>query len=115
MTSTSTRLSARAAFEQTRDVVVEFWMEADRARDKFGDQDHLPLGCGHSDYRVFADSRRAITNARAADGRVTWKDVLLEEVYEALAESDPQKVRAELVQVGAVAARMVLAIDRASS
>jgi len=38
--------------------------------------------------------------------------MLLEEIYEALAESDPQKMRAELIQVLAVAMKMVEAIDR---
>jgi len=43
-----------------------------------------------------------------------WDGVLLEQVYKALAEAsaDPAKLRAELVQVAAVAESWVLAIDR---
>jgi len=41
-----------------------------------------------------------------------WDGVLLEEVYEALAESDPERLRAELVQVAAVAVAWIQAIDR---
>lgn len=41
-----------------------------------------------------------------------WDGILLEEVYEALAESDPAKLRAELIQVAAVAVAWVQAIDR---
>ena len=41
-----------------------------------------------------------------------WDGVLLEEVYEALAEPDPAKRRAELIQVAAVACAQVEAIDR---
>lgn len=37
------------------------------------------------------------------ESRMSW--VLLEEVFEALAESDDQKLRAELIQVAAVAAK----------
>lgn len=38
-----------------------------------------------------------------------WDGILLEEVYEALAESDPAKRRVELVQVMAVCAAMIAA------
>ncbi|MFH9826748.1 hypothetical protein [Streptomyces bobili] len=38
-----------------------------------------------------------------------WDGILLEEVYEALAEPDPMKRRAELVQVMAVCAAMIAA------
>lgn len=41
-----------------------------------------------------------------------WEGVLLEEVYEALAESDPVRLREELVQVAAVATAWIEAIDR---
>ncbi|MFI9200197.1 hypothetical protein [Streptomyces sp. NPDC053048] len=41
-----------------------------------------------------------------------WDGVLLEEVYEALAEGNPEKLRAELVQVAAVACAWIAAIDR---
>lgn len=40
-----------------------------------------------------------------------WTDILLEEVFEALAESDPEKLRTELIQVAAVATQWVEAID----
>jgi len=41
----------------------------------------------------------------------TWRDILLEEVFEALAESDYDKLKTELVQVAAVAAAWVEDID----
>lgn len=44
-----------------------------------------------------------------------WDGVLLEEVYEALAEDDPAKLRAELIQVAAVAQQWIEAIDRRAS
>ena len=43
------------------------------------------------------------TDQAARVGTVTWADILLEEVFEALAENDPAKLRAELIQVAAVA------------
>lgn len=45
-------------------------------------------------------------------GRKTWAHVLLEEVFEALAESDPTRIREELIQVAAVAVQWVEDIDR---
>lgn len=45
-------------------------------------------------------------------GRLSWRHILLEEVYEALAEEDPVKRRAELVQVAAVAIAEIECIDR---
>jgi hypothetical protein len=51
--------------------------------------------------------------ARRPDAACTaWDGVLLEEVYEALAETDPAKLRAELIQVAAVAMTWAEAIDR---
>jgi hypothetical protein len=55
--------------------------------------EHLAVLCSHSEC-------------------VTWLDVLLEEVLEAFAESDRGRLRAELIQVAAVAVQWVEAIDR---
>jgi hypothetical protein len=42
-------------------------------------------------------------------------DVLLEEVFEALAETDPAKARDELVQAVAVGVKMIEGIDRGAT
>lgn len=55
---------------------------------------------------------KAATDDAARVGDITWRHILLEEVFEALAEDDAAKLRAELVQVAAVAAQWVEAIDR---
>jgi len=55
------------------------------------------------------------TDVAAAFGRVSWADILLEEVFEALAEDDPAALRVELIQVAAVAVQWVEAIDRKAS
>lgn len=52
------------------------------------------------------------TDYAAENGTLTWRHILEEEVCEALAESDPAKLRAELIQVAAVAVKWVEAIDR---
>lgn len=55
---------------------------------------------------------REIAALAAEHGGLTWRHILAEEMFEALAESDPAKLRAELVQVAAVAVQWVEAIDR---
>jgi hypothetical protein len=45
------------------------------------------------------------------EGKGTWLDILTEEVAEAFAETDTKALRAELVQVAAVALAWVEAID----
>ncbi|MEU9921907.1 hypothetical protein AB0H51_11520 [Streptomyces griseoluteus] len=84
--------------------------ERQRQLEKFGDQHHpdgtgLPV-CEHAARRYRDHADRA-----AASGHLAWRDVLLEEVYEALAESAPARLRAELVQVAAVCAAWVADID----
>lgn len=60
---------------------------------------------------------RCVTCPGSANGPHThtaWDGVLLEEVYEALAEADPVRRRVELVQVMAVCAAMIAADEAAS-
>lgn len=45
-------------------------------------------------------------------GQSTYAGIFLEEVFEALAEEDPARLRAELIQVAAVAVAWVESIDR---
>lgn len=113
----------------TREVMAEI----ERSIQKHGEQRHLPLGTGHdsrplafiydvlhrNDVRAsyIAASARTFTKARSqnegGDGTITWKDILLEEVFEALSEDDPAAIRAEFVQVAAVALKIIDAIDAA--
>lgn len=50
---------------------------------------------------------KRMTDARAQDGTVSWADILLEEVAEALDETDSEKRIAELTQVAAVALQWI--------
>ncbi|MGW2721383.1 hypothetical protein [Streptomyces sp. NPDC001492] len=79
---------------------------------KWGEQNH-PDGTGISpEQRKLADNARAMCQQVFAEGCGDWAHVLFEEVREALAESDAAKLRAELVQVGAVAVAWIECIDR---
>ncbi len=78
--------------------------------EKWGVQS-LPDGTGGQWAPAAAEARR-ITDLRFAQGVGTWTDVLLEEVFEAIAEDDPDLLRAELVQVAAVATSWIEDLDR---
>lgn len=82
---------------------------------KWGDDltnDH-PDGTGLFSDRQYAREAQEFTDWLAqVPGRVTWRAILHEEVREAFAESDPDKLRAELLQVAAVAVKWVESIDR---
>jgi hypothetical protein len=79
--------------------------------EKWGEQNH-PDGTGRPDDAWVADAVRERCEAAFAEGRGTWRDVLTEEFQEALAETDADKLRAELIQVAAVCVAWVEAIDR---
>ena len=96
---------------------VEFERAAQDAR--WGEQNHpdvpaaaLPSVDVRYRHHLDAEWWKTINDARVESGNLAWDGVLLEEVYEALAESDPAKLRAELIQVAAVAVAWVEAIDR---
>jgi hypothetical protein len=99
-------------------VLAEVAAERLRQDATWGEQNHRD-GTGPDRVWAFtgpasyvADCARQQTQQLAADGHVTWTDIALEEFAEALAESDPERLRAELVQVAAVAVAWVEAIDR---
>jgi hypothetical protein len=62
--------------------------------------------------RRTADMFRRVTIGRAASGALTWWDVLRAGVYDVGADTDPATLRADLIQVAAVAMRWVQDIDR---
>lgn len=100
--------------EVVLDVLHEVYDERARQDERWGEQNH-PDGTGGRHATVMAYTLRiACDNADERDAK-TWAHVLTEEVAEALAESDLAKLRAELVQVCAVAVNWAEAIDRRSA
>ena len=84
-----------------------------RQDERWGEQNH-PDGTGHyEDGDAAKADRLKIQYAIASqNGVLNWRLILLEEVYEALAESDPERLREELIQVAAVAVAWAECIDR---
>lgn len=91
--------------------LLEVVRERERQDTKWGEQNH-PDGTGKDGDEKLATFWRHVCESRAANGRVTWRDILQEEVAEAYAESEPTRLRAELIQVAAVAVQWIEAIDR---
>lgn len=108
-------------------VLAEVAAERQRQDAKWGEQNH-PDGTGVSWPEMVipafgwsstlqpahqaAHLARKTCQRAAKDGRCTWLAIALEEVAEAFAETDPARLRAELIQVAAVAVAWVEAIDR---
>ena len=82
-------------------------LDAERGRQltKWGDQHH-PDGTNPLN-RDYANDCKARCARAAAEHRVTWSHILVEEVAEALAETDWPLLRVELVQVMAVCAAWI--------
>lgn len=105
------RSSRRAITRVLEDVRAERY-----AQDaKWGQQNH-PDGTGPTIPTLNrADYARRECDYAHQHGVGTWRHILEEEHAEALAERDPEKLRAELIQVAAVAVAWVEAIDRRAS
>ena len=87
-------------------------VDAERQRQlaKWGEQHH-PDGTGSIYHIDQADRVRRKVDEAAAAGQQTWANILAEEVAEAFAESDPTKLRTELLQCAAVIQAWIADID----
>lgn len=124
---------------RTASVLAEVAAARLRQTAKHGDQAHLPDGTGPQStplqgivydgpvtpqngcrkyawgLALLAKESTDRRSQSAGDGTVTFADILLEEVFEAMAEDDQQRLRTELVQAAAVCVQWVEAIDRRSA
>lgn len=126
MTDTPTTALEHAALDlstgkATARVLLDVAAERTRAEELFPDQ-HLPDGTPENAHRIGAakalelaehtrDMFRKVCQDKAAHGTVTWWDVVREEFYEAGAETNPQNLRDELVQLAAMVVRWIEDID----
>lgn len=98
--------------EATEVVLDEVYDERQQQDQRWGEQNHPDRQGGVWDHAVRADWWKRENALRVKTDEIAWDGILLEEVYEALSETDPLLLRAELVQVAAVAAAWAEAIDR---
>lgn len=81
------------------------------AQDEMWGIQDFPDGTGR-EHTAAAETAKRDCGTAWANARLTWRHLLNEEFFEALAETDPQALRAELVQTAAVAVKWVQALDR---
>lgn len=81
------------------------------AQDALWGVQEFPDGTGPA-YEDRADEAKRACAAAWTAGELTWRHVLAEEFFEALAEADPERLRTELVQTAAVAVKWVQSLDR---
>jgi hypothetical protein len=97
-------------------VLTQIAIEREKQDEKWGQQNHpdgtQPGGLGRYRTSLKLDLARDLYAAAEGGGDLTWIEILGEEVAEAFAEPDPQLLRAELLQVAAVAVAWIECIDR---
>lgn len=91
-------------------VLQEVLAERIRQDARWGEQHHPDGTSSHNHAQAADTARRACQRATERDA-VTWAHILREEFWEVMAETDPARLRAELIQVGAVCAAWVADID----
>lgn len=94
-------------------VLGEVADERRRQDEKWGQQNH-GWKTGTPNQQRLADAARTACERHFAAGDGGWQDILMEEFFEALGESDTVKLREELLQLAAVAVAWVECIDRTS-
>lgn len=94
------------------DSVNETLAEMDQQDIKWGPARQQENGTGPRNGYTdnLANLYKHMTDERFRNGDGSWADILLEEVYEALAESNSRKLRAELNQVAAVCLSWIVSL-----
>src|SRR5579872_500086 len=95
----------------TQTVLADVAYEREVQFEQWGDQD-IPLGTSKVMFGPLEDHARKLCQRAQAEGTLTYREILLEEVYEALAEEDPAKLYDELIETAAVAVKMAELVRR---
>lgn len=106
--ASSVRISASPSLLR---VLSEIADERKRQDQKWGEQNHKD-GTGGPEAEHRAQLAKAACDAAFRNGRATWAHIYIEEVMEALAETEPEKLIMELNQANAVGSAWIEAIRR---
>jgi hypothetical protein len=92
-------------------IFAEINKERERQNEKWGEQNHLMLNVPFTTAGMRQQEKiyKQLNNS-ARD--VSWFGILMEEVYESFAETDPARQREEMIQVAAVAVQIIECLDR---
>lgn len=95
-------------------VLMSLALERRRQDQKWGQQNHLD-GTASPWWKEFghtSDLAKQLCGRAAEQGSLTWFHILHEEMCEAFEETDPKKLRVELIQTAAVIVAWIEAIER---
>jgi hypothetical protein len=87
-------------------IMEKVYDELNRQNEKWGEQNH-PMKPEDVDFKAMADGAKKICDSMEGTEKQTWFYILQEEFFEVFAEEDPEKQNEELIQLMAVAARMI--------
>lgn len=114
MIDTPTTLTVKTTEGNAR-IVLDMLGEIERSTEKHGVQRHHTIGFSNPDAAPFRDLVQKQVDEGMKDGTVTWEQIIQEEFMEAVVETEPAAIRAELVQMLAVVAKTIDAIDAQES
>jgi len=100
----------QARIEKMLDVLDQVSIERRRQEEIHGDQSLLPNGTARIRHWE-ANNAKDRCDRHTAAGTLTFSHILAEEFHEAMCETDPARLREELIQVAAVAVKWIEAID----
>lgn len=104
--------------EDIGEILADVADEMGNQEEKWGVQEHPMVspapGCllDEEHYERRANDWKAENDFRVKRGTLAWDGIVAEELYEALAETDPVLIEAELVQTAAVVCQMIAKIRR---
>jgi hypothetical protein len=101
-------------------IFEEISAERHRQEEKFGEQNHSMLGKTFDlidigrmyPHKDILRNQLVLCRERVKSNKHGWFDILLKEVCESFLETDPIKQREEMIQVAAVAVRIIECLDR---
>lgn len=98
------------------EILGDVHREMEAQEEKWGVQEHPMVApkslLDEEHYERRANYWKAENDYRVKHGTLAWDGIVTEELYEALAETDPVLIEAELIQTAAVVCQMIAKIRR---
>jgi hypothetical protein len=91
-------------------VIEEILVGLERPDENWAERDYPDGTSGHAAFLIAR--HRAQTEKRRTEGRLSWRDLVDEQITEVFATTDAVELRAGLVRLGVIVAAWAEAIDR---
>jgi hypothetical protein len=94
-------------------IFAEISRECKRQDEKWGEQDHPMLYPEYLEQaREGAENAKRVCALNASIKKLSWYDILTEEILEAFSETELEKQREEMIQVAAVAVQIIKCLNK---